>query len=308
MQRTPPPPSSSNPSNNTPPAFAAALTRFLLVLEGRNRSGATLGAYRSDLTQFFAWLAQTNVAATAPERVERADVTDYLAHLSRRGISGLSRARKLAALREFFRYLEGEGVVAKSPTSGVETPKKERNARPYLVRDEYTRLLSLAGANPRDYCILTLFLQTGVRVSELCALRLEDVDLAARSVSVRGKGMVDRRIELERKGLQALRSWLAVRGQAGEVDHDFLFSNRDGGPLGVRGVKKLILKYRIQAGIAKKVGAHALRHTFATAKAEQGVSPFQLKEWLGHASLNTTQIYVHLSRKNAKKVMEATSL
>ncbi len=76
----------------------------------------------------------------------------------------------------------------------------------------------------------------------------------------------------------------------------------------MRGVKKLIFKYRTQAGITKKVGAHALRHTFATAKAEQGVSPFQIKEWLGHASLNTTQIYVHLSRKNAKKVMEATSL
>ena len=89
---------------------------------------------------------------------------------------------------------------------------------------------------------------------------------------------------------------------------DHLFLNRYGGPLGTRSVKKLVLKYRRLAGITKRVGAHALRHTFATIKAEKGVSPFQLKEWLGHANLNTTQIYVHLARKNARKVMEQTSL
>jgi site-specific recombinase XerD len=89
---------------------------------------------------------------------------------------------------------------------------------------------------------------------------------------------------------------------------DHLFLNKDGDPISERGVRKLVVKYRVAAGITKRASCHSLRHTFATYKAEKGVSPFQLKEWLGHASLNTTQIYVHMARQNAKKVMEATSL
>jgi site-specific recombinase XerD len=92
------------------------------------------------------------------------------------------------------------------------------------------------------------------------------------------------------------------------VPFDQLFVNRDGAPPGARGVRKLVAKYLKAAGITKKASPHTFRHTFGTYKAEKGVSPFQLKEWLGHASLNTTQIYVHMARANAKKVMEATSL
>jgi len=117
--------------------------------------------------------------------------------------------------------------------------------------------------------------------------------------------MVARGVDLEKKGIVALKTYLAARP---EVLDDHLFLNRDGEPLGERGVRKLVVKYRTKAGITKKASCHSLRHTFATYKAENGVSPFQLQQWLGHASLNTTQIYVHLGRQNAKKVMEATSL
>lgn len=167
-------------------------------------------------------------------------------------------------------------------------------------------MLSLAGGNPRDYAILQVFLQTGVRVSELCNLKTCDVDLEGRSLKVTvGKGMAAREIELEKKGVLAVKSYLAVRPQS--LD-DHLFLNRDGEPIGERGVRKLVVKYRTRAGITKKASCHSLRHTFATFKAEKGVSPFQLQQWLGHANLNTTQIYVHMSRQNARKVMEATSL
>jgi len=291
-----------NPST----ALEDGLRRFLETLTAKNRSPATLRAYDIDLSQFFSWLHDNNYLAATSHRVEKADVLDYLTALGRRGLTGVSRARKIAAIREYFRFLEESGEIAKSPASGVETPKKERPGRTSLRPEEYTRMLSLAGAHPRDYAILQVFLQTGVRVSELCDLHIDDVDLGGRALRVRdGKGMAAREIELEKKGVQAIKTWLAIRPQ---VFDDRLFLNKDGEPISERGVRKLVVKYRVAAGITKRASCHSLRHTFATYKAERGVSPFQLKEWLGHANLNTTQIYVHMARQNAKKVMEATSL
>ncbi len=151
-----------------------------------------------------------------------------------------------------------------------------------------------------------MFLQTGIRISELCSLSLSDVDLVDRTLTIRqGKGMADRTIELEKKGLQALRNYLASRLQSLT---DALFLNYQAEPISERGVQKLLQKYVKLAGITKKISPHSLRHTFATYKAERGVSPYQLQQWLGHRNLTTTQIYVHLGKQNSRKVMEFTSL
>jgi integrase/recombinase XerC len=282
-----------------------ALEGFLRSLDGKNRSQATIAAYRGDLALFIRFLHETNGAALSPNQVDKLDISEYLSHLAARNLTGISRARKLAAIREYFRYLVETDQLDRSPAEGLETPRKEKNSRPYLQTDEYSRMLSLAGVSPRDYAILQVFLQTGVRVSELCGIAIDDVDLEHGLLRVRGKGQVDRTIELERKGIQAIRNWLAVRPDS---SFDTLFLNYQGEPISTRGVQKLVTKYRTQAGITKRVGCHALRHTFATRKAEKGVSPFQLKDWLGHANLNTTQIYVHMAKRSARKVMEATSL
>lgn len=293
-------------TEKAPTSFDRAIARFVSVQEGRNRSPQTIRAYRSDLTQLAAWLHADNSLLTDPADVTADDLNAFLAHLAREGRSGVSRARKLAAIREFFRYLKLAGVVTGSPVEGVDTPKREKKGRSYLSPEEYNRLLAAAGGHPRDFCILTLFLQTGIRISELCELRLADIDLAAGTLDVRvGKGMAARTIELEKKGLRALKTWLSVRE---ESPYDYLFLNRDGEPLKEWGVRDLLEKYCHQAGITKRVTPHSLRHTFASYKAQSGVSPFQLKEWLGHARLDTTSIYVHMARQNAKKVMEATSL
>ena len=166
-------------------------------------------------------------------------------------------------------------------------------------------MLSLAGANPRDYAIIQTFLQTGIRVSELASLNIDDIDFIKPVIKVKGKGSIEREIELEKRGIQALKSYLAVRPQSVS---NLLFLNYKEEPISERGIRKLVVKYQINAGITKKASCHSLRHTFATQKAERGVSPFQLQQWLGHANLNTTQIYVHLGKQNAKKIMEQTSL
>lgn len=292
--------------SHLPAAFAEGIDAFQTDLVARNRGEATVRAYLTDIAQFVQFLVDSNVVAAAgPTRVAHTDVIEYLGDVSRRGVSGVSRARKLAALREYFRFLKETGVIQRSPADGVRTPRKERHVRTYLLPDEYTRMLSLAGGRPRDYAILQVFLQTGVRVSELCALTLDDVDLVHGSLRVRGKGMTTREIDLEQKGMQALRNWLAVRPPVADMH---LFLNRSGGPLGARGVRKLVVKYRRAAGITRRASCHSLRHTFATYKAQHGVSPFQLQRWLGHASLSTTQIYVHLGSQHARKLMGGTSL
>src|SRR5215218_9594111 len=287
-----------------PITLEKGLATFLDGLHGKNRSSATIRAYSSDISQFISFLHANNVSIHTPADAEKSDVMEYLSSLARKELTGIARARKMSAIREYFRFLEGVGVITKSPTTGIETPKREKNSRQYLRSDEYTKMLSLAGANPRDYAVLQVFLQTGIRVSELAALRIDDIDFIKPTVTVRGKGSVEREIALEKKGIHALKSYLAVRPESFSAR---VFLNYQGEPISERGIRKLVVKYCKEAGITKKASCHTLRHTFATYKAEKGVSPFQLQQWLGHANLNITQIYVHLGKQNAKKIMQDTS-
>ncbi len=281
------------------------LALFLDTLSGKNRSSATIRAYKADVRQLIAYLHENSISIAYPKDVEKVDILEYLSYLAKRELTGVARARKLSAIREYFRFLEGVGYIQRSPTTGVDTPKRERNTRSYLRSDEYTKMLSLAGSNPRDYAILQVFLQTGIRVSELVALKIDDVDFIKPAIKVMGKGRVEREIELEKKGIQALKNYLAVRPN--NIPNN-LFLNYLGESISDRGVRKLVIKYKELAGITKKASCHALRHTFATFKAEKGVSPYQLQQWLGHANIATTQIYVHLGKQNARKIMEQTSL
>jgi len=289
--------------------LADSMAAFMRSLEGKNRSELTRKAYHTDLLQFFIWLKENNVVATSPERITKADVTEFLTACARRGLSGVSRARKLAAIREYYRYLVDHEVIPKSPAQSIETPKKEQNIRTHLVSHEYNRVLTVAAGNIRDYAIFQVFLQTGLRVSELCALHLDDVEMNIRPyplLHVRlGKGMRARTLELEPKVAKALKNYLAQRPASAS---DIIFLNYYGEPISERGVRKMVEKYVQASGISKRVSPHGFRHTFATQKAEKGVSPYQLQEWLGHARLDTTQIYVHMSKKNAGRVMEQTSL
>src|SRR5919201_1442992 len=281
------------------------LATFLNALAGKNRSSATVRAYQTDISQFIAFLHANNVSIQTPADVEKIDVVEYLSALAKRDLTGIARARKLSALREYFRFLEGIGVITKSPTTGIETPKREKNTRQFLRADEYTKMLSLAGAHPRDYAVLQVFLQTGIRVSELATLKISDIDFIKPAITVRGKGKQEWEITLEKKGIHALKSYLAIRPDSVSSR---VFLNYQGEPISERGIRKLVVKYRVEAGITKKASCDTLRHTFATYKAEKGVSAYQLQQWLGHANLNTTQIYVHLGKQNAKKIMQETSL
>jgi site-specific recombinase XerD len=282
-----------------------ALTDFLTSLRARNASVLTQEAYATDIRQFISWLQETTVLDLQVGTISKTDIIEYLSYLSDLGRSGITRARKLASLRELFKYLVSCELIATSPAASVTMPKKERRTQTYLRPEEYAKLLSTAGSNPRDFAILQLFLQTGIRVSELVHLTLADVDLANKVIKVSGKGSKERTIPLEKKAILALKNYLGVRQQS--LSQQF-FLNYTGSGLSRRGAEKIIEKYRKLSGITKRFSCHSLRHTFGSYKAEQGVSPFQLKEWMGHSSISVTQLYVHMGKESNRRAMEQTSL
>ncbi len=285
--------------------FQQNIIFFLRELEGGNKSRLTLTAYKTDLSQFFNWLAENDVTVTIPGQVTRGHVNEYLAFLSSLGRSGVTRARKLAALKSFFAYLKDEHIIASSPAETIHMPNKERKRKVVLRTDEYSRMLSEAGGNPRDFAILQLFLQTGIRVSALIAITLEDLDLQNRVLKVHGKGNKERDIPLEKKSVQALKSWLSLRP---ESQDRHLFLNYSGEGLSIRGVRKIVDKYLRKAGITKQISCHGLRRTFGSAKAGKGMNAFQLQKLMGHERITTTIEYVEIGQEELRRAMEATSL
>jgi site-specific recombinase XerD len=288
-----------------PTALTTTLTRYLTSLQARNLSQHTITAYRTDVTQFFAWLAQNDVTVTTPQYIRRFHIIDYLSHLAEQGRSGVTRARKLAAIRQYCQFLVDENRLSASPAATIAMPKKERKSRVFLRVDEYLRLLNAAAGQSRDYAILQVFLQTGLRVEELAKLLLTDVDLDGQTMLIHGKGNKQRTVYLEKKATQALRAYLADRPPS--LDQH-LFLNYQSTGLSVRGVMGVVKKYRKLAGIAKQFSCHSLRHTCATHKAAKGLTPWQIQALLGHEKVETSLIYVHLATTDTRKLMEQTSL
>src|SRR6266566_3837005 len=288
-----------------PTALTTTLTRYLNSLKARNTSEHTITAYRTDVTQFFTWLAENDITVTTPHHISRSHIIDYLSYLADHGRSGVTRARKLAAIREYCKFLVDENRLPSSPTATIAMSKKKRKSRVFLRVDEYTRLLNAAAGHSRDYAILQLFLQTGIRVEELTRLLLTDVDLDGQTMLIHGKGNKQRTVYLEKKATQALRAYLADRPRS--LDQQ-LFLNYQGTGISARGVMDIVQKYRSLAGIVKQFSCHSLRHTCATHKAEKGFTPRQIQDLLGHEKVETSLIYVHLATADACKLMEQTSL
>src|SRR6266700_2977643 len=275
----------------TPEILHQHLTLFLRSLAGNNLSELTQTAYKTDIVQFLTWIAENDVTVQQPDQVTRVHITDYLSYLADLGRSGVTRARKLAAIKEYFSYLVDQEILSLSPAQSVKMPKKEKRQKSYLRIDEYSKLLAAAGGNPRDFAILQVFLQTGIRVSELIAITLADLDVENKTLTVHGKGKKERSIPLEKKGIQSIRSWLAVR-PASTDNH--LFLNYQGTGFSIRGVRKIVDKDLKRTDIHKKISCHGLRHTFGTNKAALGMNAFQLRELFGHANIQTSLEYVHI--------------
>jgi site-specific recombinase XerD len=284
-----------------------SLTLYQETLVGKNYSPQSIKAYVGDLGQFIEWLKKRRVDWDIPYRMQRMDIVEFINHLAVQKASAETRKRKLASIRGFLKFCKDNQIISGNPAETVEGPLREEIEPSILLKTEYKALLQVAGDNPRDFAIVMLFLQSGLRVSELVKLTLVDVDFASREIVVRqGKGRKDRVVPLVGQALEAVKEYLKVR-EAG-VGYDEVFIARNGTSMDQRTVRYRIHKYYMEAGIKKKASVHTLRHTFATHQIHNGLKINQLKEVLGHRKMETTYKYVHLDRTNLRQEMEAGSL
>ncbi len=278
----------------------AAFLRHLAV--ERNASAHTLRSYANDLTDFQRFLAGrgTPDMTAADLRLVRA----WLAALHARGLAPASVARKLAAVRSCFRFLVRRGVLEGNPAREARSPRQPRKLVSFLPIDEATQLVDgkAIGGNSRarDRAILELLYASGVRVSELAGLDLDDVDRTERTVRVLGKGGKERIVPYGGAAARALDAWLGERGEAGSA----LFTNARGGRLTVRSVHTIVRRSARAAGITRRVSPHTLRHTFATHLLEGGADLRAIQELLGHSRLSTTQRYTHVGAEQLMKVYD----
>src|SRR5919206_966311 len=227
-----------------------SIALFRETLLGKNYSPQSIKAYLSDLEQFVEWLQKRRVDWDLPYRIQRIDIVEFINFLGAHKATAQTRKRKLATIRGFLKFLKDNQIIFGNPAETIEGPLREERDPAILLKTEYKALLQVAGENPRDFAIVMLFLQTGLRVSELVNLKLQDVDFVSREITVRqGKGRKDRVVPLVGHTLDALKSYLAVREKDSEYDNVFLA--RNGTSMNPRTVRYRIKQYYAEAGIKK---------------------------------------------------------
>ena len=265
----------------------------------RNASAHPVAAYESDLSQFLAFAGRERGTRgpLEPKHLDLDLIRGFLGELYRQGQARASVARKVSALRTFVRYLRREGWIDSDPAALAVAPKREQKVPAHLSVDEMSQLLEAPDASTplgrRDRAILELFYASGIRLSELVALDLEDVDLSARMVRVMGKGRKERIVPFNQKASAALRAWLKDR--LALTRGDALFVNARGGRLTGRSVQRLVARYVSSCSTRFGISPHALRHSFATHLLQAGADLRAIQELLGHVQLSTTQRYTHVN-------------
>ncbi len=275
------------------PAYTTThIDKFLKYLEiERAASSHTLRAYRKDLEEFFRFV---NVK---PEDVELADVRGFIAEQIKSGLNKTTVSRRLASVRSFFKFLYREGYKKSNPAKLVSNPKIPKLLPRFLsVDDTFSLVEKPEGTgfiSARDRAILELLYSSGLRVSELSGLNVDDINTKEGLLKVKGKGRKERIVPVGSKALDAIKSYMVERIPLKGKDKA-LFLNRTGTRLTDRGVRRIVVKYARLIGIGGQIGPHALRHTFATHLLHGGADLRVIQELLGHSSLSTTQKYTHL--------------
>jgi integrase/recombinase XerC len=284
---------------------------------GRQLSAHTVTAYRRDLTELSGFLDRYFDADDWTwQGVDRLALRAFLGHLDKRRLSRRTVARKLSAVRSFFRWLQREDVLDANPARAVRAPKLEKKLPSWLTRAEVDRLFALAEARSaengfrgvRDHAVVELFYATGMRLSELCGLDLPDLDLVGDQVRVRGKGRKERIVPLGGKAVHALRRYeprrLEVLRETGGGDRKAVFLSQRGRRLSTRQLQNVVRRFLRAVADDAGLSTHSLRHSFATHLLDAGADLLAVKELLGHASLSTTRIYTHTSKERLKRVYD----
>ena len=266
---------------------------FLLHLRNeKNASPHTERSYRSDLEQLAEFLGDRDLAG-----IDHRDLRQFLGHLISRKVKKSSLARKLSAVRAFFKYLDREGVVQGNPARLIATPKQDKRLPSVLTVDDAQRLMDAPKGDAvddlRDRAVLETLYSTGIRASELVGINFEDISRSDHLIRIRGKGRKERIVPVGRKALDAIDAYAARKNDRDKGAS--VFTGPSGKRLTARTVQRILGNYRKKLGLSQKASPHTLRHSFATHLLESGADLRAIQELLGHASLSTTQRYTHVN-------------
>ena len=255
---------------------------------------------------------------TSPEHCESLllnsnadDVRGYLQFMRENNYSKATMARKLATLRSFFKFVNKRGMTGNNPMLTIRTPKQDKRLPKFMTEEQVTKLLNtphdtdILGA--RDKAMLEAMYSTGIRVSELIGLNMEDVDFAGSVIRVRGKGRKERIAPMGPTAIAAIQKYMSMRNQLTQDAQPTaaLFVNKHGQRLSTRSVRRKLDKYLIEAGLDPDISPHTLRHSFATHMLNHDADLRSVQELLGHQSLSTTQVYTHLTSARLKEAYDA---
>jgi integrase/recombinase XerC len=280
------------------------LADFLAYLESERRCSAhTVRSYRVDVEQFLDFFRERQ-PGLALERLTRADVAEYLGFMLAHGYDRSSASRKLSAVRTFLRREVRQGRLKTNPAAGVRGPRPDARLPGFITQPQMAEALAGEASGPaalRERAILETLYGSGLRASELCGLDLADLDLAADTVRVRGKGDKERIVPIGRAEHAALERYLSLPRPAGAKA---VFLNNRGSRLSVRSIGTIVRRALSRVIGVGATNPHALRHAFATHLLERGADLRAVQELLGHASLSTTQVYTHLTVERLKRVYD----
>ncbi len=290
--------------------FDDALNKFLRYLKlEKQYSVHTSAGYKRDINQFKIFLEdEYDYLLKDVEKISPATIREYLSTMIVSGISRRSVARKLSALRSFFKYLFRQGDIQKTPTDNINAPKLNKPLPKFLTIKEIDRLVNAIDRETfigkRIYALIEVLYSTGMRVSEVVSLKHNQIQWREGIVRVIGKGNKERLVMLGSAALSMLKNYIGDAGYDRRSSVEYIFRNKFGKQLNVKTVQTDISTLAKIAGINRDVTPHILRHSFATHMLDAGADLRSVQELLGHASLSTTQIYTHVTPDRLKKAYE----
>ena len=282
------------------------LQRFTAHQLQRNLSPHTRESYARDLITLNDFCDKQKITDWGMLDVHH--IRAFTSQRHRQGLSPKSIQRLLASIRSFYLFLQGEGIAKKNPAEGVRAPKGAKRLPDTLDADQMARLLQIPGDEAdtvRDRAIMELLYSSGLRLAELIAVKLTDLDLGQGLVTVTGKGNKTRIVPVGRMALKAIQDWLKVRGDLAKSEDQNLFVSVRGGPLSPRSVQARLKHWGRVQGVQQGIYPHLLRHSFASHVLESSGDLRAVQELLGHANISTTQIYTHLDFQHLAKTYDA---
>lgn len=282
------------------------IEKFLRYLDiEKSASGHTTLNYKLDLYDFRKFLKDAPI-----ENVDYLTLRKYLAYLKENNLSNRTISRRLSCLRSFFRFLFREGLIKNNPVLVLSSPKQDKLLPIFLTEDEVVRLIEAPSTDTisglRDRAIFETLYSTGMRVSELVSLNIDNIDFIGNILKVFGKGKKERLLPIGDCALNAIKDYLERRNSSKKIKREIniLFLNKNNTRLTDRGVRKIINKYINIASLKAGISPHSFRHSFATHLLNRGADLRSVQELLGHANLSTTQIYTHLTTDRLKSIYE----